>query len=87
MIKQPTEKTRTNEYLGTIVNNIEGKHITIKLNHRVEQINLADSDTSEEQKQPLIRLINKYEMCFANNLMELDRRSVMEYDMDTIPDI
>ena len=48
--KQPTVKTRTNEFLGTIVNNIESKQTTIKLNPRVEQIHLADSDTSEERK-------------------------------------
>ena len=41
VMKQPTVKTRTN---------IEGQ-TTVKVNPRVEQINLADSDTSEEQKQ------------------------------------
>ena len=85
MMKQPTVKTRTNEFLGTIVNNIESKQTTIKLNHRVEQIYLADSNTSEEQKEQLIRIMNKYEMCFANNLMELGRTSVMEYDIETVP--
>ena len=79
-------KTRNNEFLGTIVNNIEGKHTTVKLNPRVVQIHLADSNTSEEQKQQLIRLMNKYEMCFANNLMELSRTSIMENDITTIPD-
>ena len=48
-MKQPTVRTGTNEFLGTIVNNIEGKQTTIKLNTRVEPIHLADSDTSEEQ--------------------------------------
>ena len=26
-------------------------------------------------------------MCFANNLMELGRTSVLEYDIETVPDI
>ena len=69
------------------MNNIENKPTTIKLNPRVEQIHLADSDTSEEQKEQLIRIMNKYEMCFANNLMELGRTSVLEYDIETVPDI
>ena len=86
-MKQPAVKTGTNEFLGTKVNNIEIKHTTIKMNTRVKQIHLVDSDTSEEQKQQLIRLINKYKMCFANNLMELDRPLVMEYDIETILDI
>ena len=60
VMKQPTMKTRTNEFLGTIVNNIESKHPTIKLNPRVELIHLADSDTSEDQKKLLIRIMNKY---------------------------
>ena len=53
-------KTRNNEFLGTIMNNIENKSTTIKLNPRVEQIHLADSDTSEEQNEQLIRIMNKY---------------------------
>ena len=69
------------------MNNIESKPTTIKLNPRVEQIYLADSDTSEEQKEHLIRIINQYEMCFDNNLMELGRTSVLEYDIETVPDI
>ena len=44
VMKQPTVKTRTHEFLGNIVNNIESKQTTINLNHRVEQIHLADSD-------------------------------------------
>ena len=59
-MKQPTVKTRNNEFLGTIMNNIENKPTTIKLNPRVEQIYLADSDTSDEQKEQLIRIMNKY---------------------------
>ena len=51
VMKQPNVKTRTNEFLGTIVNNIESKNTTINLNSRVEQIHLTDSDTSEEQKK------------------------------------
>ena len=86
-MKQPTVKTRNNEFLGIIMNNIENKPTTIKLNPRVEQIHLADSDTSEDQKEQLIRIMNKYEMCFANNLMELGRTSVLEYDIETVPDI
>ena len=70
-------KTRTHEFLGTIVNNIESKQTTIKLSHRVEEIHLADSDTLEEQKEQLIRIMNKCEMCFAINLMELGKTSVL----------
>ena len=87
VMKQPTVKTRIQAFLGTIVNNIESKQTTINLNPRLEQIHLPDSDTSEEQKQQLIRIMNKYEMCFANNLMELGRTSVLEYDIDTVPEI
>ena len=65
VMKQPTVKTRTNEFLGIIVNNnIQGKQTTIQFNPRVEHIHLEDYDTSEDQKQQLIRLINKHEMCF-----------------------
>ena len=39
-MKQPTVKTRINEFLGTIANNIKSKQATIKLNPRVEQIHL-----------------------------------------------
>ena len=42
VMKQPTVKTRNNEFLGTIMNNIENKPTTIKLNPRVEQSHLAD---------------------------------------------
>ena len=45
---------------------MEGKQTTLKLNSRIEQIQLAGSDTSEEQKEQLIRLMNKYDMCFVN---------------------
>ena len=31
--------------------------------------------------------MNNYEMCFANNLMELVRTSVLEYDIETVSDI
>ena len=51
----------------TIMNNIEQRQTTVKLIRRVEQIHLVDSDTAEEQKQQLIRILNKYEMCFVNN--------------------
>ena len=47
VMKQPTVKTKTNQFLGTIMNNMT----TIKLNPRVEQIHIADSDISEEQKK------------------------------------
>ena len=33
-MKQPTVKTRNNEFLGIIMNNIENKLTTIKLNPR-----------------------------------------------------
>ena len=59
----------------------------VKLNDRVKAINLADSDTTEEQKKQLITLMNKYEKCFANNLMELGRTSVMEYDIETVDNL
>ena len=59
MMKQPTVKTRNNEFLGTIMNNIENKPTTFKLNLRVEQFYIADSDTSEEQKEQLIRIMKK----------------------------
>ena len=72
---------------NNLVNNIESKLTTINLNPRVEQIHLADSGVSEEQKEQLIRIMNTYEMCFANNLMELGRTSVLEYDIETVPDI
>ena len=42
MLKQPTVKTRTNEFLVTIVNNIEGNQTMIKLNPRVEKIIRTD---------------------------------------------
>ena len=66
-MKQLTVKTRTNKFTETIVNNTEGTQNTVKLNPRVEHIHLADPDTSEEQKQQLIHLMNKYDMCFASN--------------------
>jgi len=59
----------------------------VKLNPRVEKIHLADTETTEEQKQRLIRLMNKYELCFANNLNELGRTNIMEYDIETVPGI
>ena len=31
--------------------------------------------------------MNKYEICFANNLMEIGRTPVLEYDIETVPDI
>ena len=40
------------------MNNIENKPTTIKLNARVEQIHLADFDTSEEQKELLIQSLS-----------------------------
>ena len=38
VMKQPTAKTRNNEFLGTIMNNNENKPTTIKLNPREGQI-------------------------------------------------
>ena len=60
---------------------------SVKLKPRVEKIHLAESDTNEDQKQQLIKLMNKYEMCFANNLMELDRTALIEYDIETVKNI
>ena len=48
VMKQPTVKTRSHEFFGTIVNITERK-TTVKLNPRVEQIHLEDSNTSEER--------------------------------------
>ena len=59
--------------LGSLSSNVVVGKNDCKLNKRVEKINLANSDTNSEQKKQLIRLMNKYEMCFANNLMELGR--------------
>ena len=55
------------------------------LRDRVMKIQMADSDTTDHQKQLLIQLINKYELCFANNLMELGRTNVFEYDIELEP--
>ena len=52
------------------------------LNERVKKINLAESDTDSVQKQQLINLVNNYTSCFANNLNELGRTNVMEYDIE-----
>ena len=57
------------------------------LNTRVQQVHIADSDTTEHQKQKLIKLVNKYEHCFANNLKELGRTHLLEYDIETTPGI
>ena len=57
------------------------------LKPRVEKIHITDSDTDSTQKQKLIQLANKYEMCFANDLMELGRTNIMEYDIETVPDL
>ena len=39
--------TRTADFLGTVINNIEYKH-NVKLRPRVEQINLSVLDTTKE---------------------------------------
>ena len=59
----------------------------MKLKPRVEKIHLAESDTNEDQKQQLIKLMNKYEICFANNLQELGRTSLIEYDIEAVRDL
>ena len=41
----------------------------MRLKPRVEKIHLPESDTNEDQKQQLIKLMNKYQMYFANNLI------------------
>ena len=48
----------------------------------MKKINLAESDTDSVQKQQLINLVNNYTSCFANNLNELGRTNVMEYDIE-----
>ena len=44
-------ETTTNEFVWTKVNTIECKHTAVKLNARLEQIHLAELDTSVEPKQ------------------------------------
>ena len=75
---------QTRAVLGMITSTEDNK---VNLKPRVEKIHLAESDTNEDQKQQLIKLMNKYEMCFANNLMELGRTSSIEYDIETVRDI
>ena len=53
-----------------------------ELHERVKDIHIADSDTNDYQKEQLIQLANKYKLCFANNLMQLGRTNVMEYDIE-----
>ena len=73
---------QTRAALGVVISSTEDNNV--KLKPRVENIHLADSDTNEDQKQ---KLMNKNEMCFANNLMELGRPSLIEHDIETVRDI
>ena len=57
----------------------------VQLTTRVEKINIAESDTNSTQKQELIKLVNAYQDAFANNLMELGRTNIMEYDIEIEP--
>ena len=72
---------RTRALLGVITSTENNDE---KLKPRVEKIHLAEYDTNEDQKQQLIKLMNKYEMCFTNNLMELGRTSLIEYAIETV---
>ena len=83
VINKQCRNTQTGAVLGVIIS-VDNN---VKLKPRVEKIHLAESDTNEDQKQQLIKLMNKYEMCFANNLMELGRTSLIEYDIETVRDI
>ena len=58
-----------------------------QLNKRVAAISLKESDTDDDQKQRLIHLMNRFETCFANNLSELGKTSVIEYDIETVPNV
>ena len=84
VINKQCRNTQTGAVLGVIISVDDNN---VKLKPRVEKIHLAESDTNEDQKQQLIKMMNKYEMCFANNIMELGRTSLIEYDIETVRDI
>ena len=81
VINKQCVNPQTRAVLGVICSTEDNN---VKLKPRVEKIHLAEPDTNEDQKQ---QLINKYEMCFANNLMELGRTSLIEYDIETVRNI
>ena len=78
VINSQCAKPETRALLGVVINSSSITDNSVKLNPRVEKIHLADSDTNEEQKQQLIKLMNKYGMCFANNLKELGRTNMIQ---------
>ena len=78
MINKQCINPRTRALLRVITSTEDNND---KLKPRVEKIHLTESDTNEDQKQQLIKLMNTYEMCYANNLMELGRTSLIEYDI------
>ena len=84
VVQNPTTTTETSMTLGYIDDTSVKNE---QLNKRVAAISLMESDTDDDQKQRLIHLMNRFETCFANNLSELGKTSVIEYDIETVPNI
>ena len=84
VVQNPTTTTETSMTLGYIDDTSVKNE---QLNKRVAAISLKESDTDDDQKQRLIHLMNRFETCFANNLSELGKTSVIEYDIETVPNI
>ena len=68
VINKQCVNPQTRAVLGVICNTEDNN---VKLKPRVEKIHLAEPDTNEDQKQQLIKLMNKYEMCLPTLSMTL----------------
>ena len=53
---------------------------TVNLKEKLHKINLPDINVTQQQE--LIKLLNSYEDIFANDLHEIGRTNILEYDIE-----
>ena len=92
-IERPQESTKSSNDIETLgklqinnlshssycnENNVENRTLNAKLN----KLDLSKSNINTEQRDKLITLLNSYEDIFANNINEIGRTNILEYDIE-----
>ena len=60
----------------------DDNEMNVSLKVKLAKINLRDSQVNVNEKRQLISLLNSYDDVFANNLSELGRTNIIEYDIE-----
>ena len=62
-------------------------NVRVSLNDKIKDINLSSSDIKDYQKEELIGLLNNFTYVFSNNLQEIGRTNLIEYDVEVDLDV